>query len=144
MSTKSKGVITGCIVLVLIVGTLNSIYRKHSLPGLRFYFGNGVLYLMLTFLGQFEEEIAKNLALAVAVFTVLGEGGGALDHFIGKGASNTTLDTTPKQPVSKGGPGGTPGAPPTAHDPRRNTGVNTVQAWPGLFPIKPAIPTTHP
>lgn len=127
---KARGIITGSLVITLIIGCLNSIYKTDKLPSFRFFFGSGVLFLMLTVLADWEEEIAKALALAIVTFTVLGEGGGVLDHFMGShpSASKTTLNTDPKQ------------GPVTADIHRQPGGLPTTVAASGLSPIKPVIP----
>lgn len=144
MSDKAKATITSCILVVIVVGTLNNLYKKNSLPGLRFYLGNGILYFLLTMFGTAEEELTKNIAIAIAVFAVLGEGGGVIDHFMGKGAANTTLDTTPKsgEEVSLERGGGTSGAPATSVQGSYEVASPTVSAMPGMFPAKPVIPNS--
>lgn len=133
MSDKAKATIGSCIIVVMLLGTLNSVYKSKKLPGLRFYIGNGVLWILLTMFGRVEEELTKSVAVAIAVFAVLGEGGGILDHFLGKGASSTTLDTTPKEDDRQ----------PVAYTPMTNPNIlanPAVAAAPGLFPAKPVIP----
>lgn len=95
MSPRTRNIISGALVITLLIGSLNSVYKYKRLPNLRFFFGTGVLYLFLTGLGEFEEELSKSIAVAILVFVAVGEGGGVLDHFIGAGSSKTTLDTTP-------------------------------------------------
>lgn len=136
---KARGIITGSLVITMLIGVLNSIYKYDKLPSFRFFFGNGVLFLMLSGLAEFEEEIAKALALAIVTFTVLGEGGGVLDHFLGSGTSKTTLNTDPsgtKQiPAHSQSLGGGPqGAAATVG--RRETGLPAVS----LNATKPILP----
>lgn len=140
MSAKSKSVMLGAIIVSMIVGSLNSLYKTGKLPGMRFWFGNGILFLMLNFLGAFEEEVAKNIAIAIAVFVVIGEGGGVIDHFLGKGTASTTFDTQPKQ--STGVP--SPGRPLGVSTARSQGGNNAVVGSVGLFPIKPVLSTFNP
>lgn len=124
-------------MITVIVGTLNNIYKNDKLPGLRFYFGNGVLFLMLSLLAEMEEEIAKTLALAVATFVVIGEGGGVLDHFMGKGTSKSTLDTTPsaKQMTPE-----TVQHAIVAQQPPPRGALPAVAAGPLFSPVKPVLP----
>lgn len=140
MSAKSKSVMLGAIVISMVVGSLNSVYKNGKLPGMRFWFGNGIMFLMLSFLGAFEEEVAKNIAIAIAVFVVIGEGGGVIDHFLGKGTASNTFDTTPKQNAGVS----SPGVPLGINTARSQGGNNAVVGYAGLFPIKPAIPTFNP
>lgn len=126
-------------MITVIVGTLNNIYKSDKLPGLRFYFGNGVLFLMLSLLAEFEDEVAKTLALAVATFVVIGEGGGVLDHFMGKGASSTTLDTTPSNNAKQLDPT-TVQHPIVASQPSNRAALPAVAAGPLFSPVKPILP----
>lgn len=143
---KSKGIITGALVVTLAVGALNSIYKTDKLPNFRFFFGTGILFLILSLLADFEEEIAKALALAIMVFTLLGEGGGVLDKFLGADAASKPggplnnnhknlnfgglppLTKTPPQQVT------------TATVTRPNIGLPTVVSKKELTPVKPIIP----
>lgn len=139
---KTKGIITGSMVMTLIVGVLNSIYKTDKLPNFRFFFGTGILFLMLSLLADAEEEIAKALALAIVTFTLLGEGGGVLDHFLGTGSAKTTLNTDPKN-GQKSATGTSPGTNQTVNTVtinRSETGLPTVVSKKELTPLKPIIP----
>jgi hypothetical protein len=141
VSSKNKSIVTGCVVLTIIIGTLNNVYKRNSLPGLRFYFGSGIMWLFLVGLGEFEEEVSKTLALAVATFVVIGEGGGMLDGFLGTGASKTALNTQPSAGKSLPMAGGGGHVVPAAFVTRDNTGINA----PGRIfttPVKPVIPNS--
>lgn len=137
---KTRGIITGSLVMTLIVGVLNSVYKTDKLPNFRFFFGTGILFLFLSLLADAEEEIAKALALAILTFTLLGEGGGVLDHFLGSGTSSTTLNTDPSNK-----PGGQTSASidqrvQSVTVQRSNVGLPTVVSQKELTPVKPVIP----
>lgn len=137
---KTRGIITGSLVMTLLVGVLNSVYKTDKLPNFRFFFGTGILFLFLSLLADAEEEIAKALALAILTFTLLGEGGGVLDHFLGGGASKTTLNTDPQG--QKGG-STSPGSNQTVNTVtvnRNEQGLPTVVSKKELTPVKPIIP----
>ena len=137
---KTKGIITGSLVMTMIVGVLNSIYKQDKLPNFRFFFGTGVLFLFLSLLADAEEEIAKALALAILTFTLLGEGGGVLDHFLGGDASKTTLNTNPSgENKTNTSPSKTDKVNVVTIS-RPENGLPTVVSKKELTPVKPIIP----
>lgn len=88
MKTKNTTLIAACGFITFALGILNSVYKRRQLPPFRFFVGNGLLWLGLMSLDEFEPEIANALALAVVTFVVIGEGGGVLTHYVSNGRHN--------------------------------------------------------
>lgn len=85
---KQKTVITAGFI-TLIVGVVNSFVQKKQWPSGRFLIGTGIVFFVLSALAEAETEMANALATAVAVFAVLGEGGGIADHITPRGELDT-------------------------------------------------------
>ena len=85
---KQKTVITAGFI-TLVVGVVNSFVQKKQWPSGRFLIGTGIVFFVLSALAESEAEMANALATAIAVFAVLGEGGGIADHFTPRGELDT-------------------------------------------------------
>lgn len=82
-------------MLAVVVGTINSVYKHDAPPKARFYIGNFGLWFALAWLAQDQAELATSIATSYAVFVILGDSGGIIDHFTGRGTSDDTYDTSP-------------------------------------------------
>ena len=131
---RSKAIIQGSVLLALIIGTLKSIAVDNKLPQFRFFFSIGVVYLLLNGLETFESEIARNIAIAIAVFISLRDGGQVMDAFLGSGSSSSILGTTETAGTVQGSIGGPSTAAITERPP---AGINSTSAPLGFLPVKP-------
>jgi hypothetical protein len=94
MNTK---VIPTAAVIVLGVGSVNSIAKNKKLPSTRFLIGTGVVFMVLAILAEADEQVANALAIAVAVTVVLGEGDGVFSYVNRHGEADTKAPSrTPK------------------------------------------------
>lgn len=94
MNTK---VIPTCALIVLGVGSANSVAKNHKLPSSRFLIGTGVVFLVLAALAEADEQVANALAIAVAVTVVLGEGDGVFSYVNRHGEADTQARTPKKK-----------------------------------------------
>jgi hypothetical protein len=88
MANESK-VIGTCAVVVIGVGTANSLGKHKKLPSARFLIGSSMAFLILSALSEGEPEVAKALALAVTTTVVLGQGDGLFSYVNQHGEADT-------------------------------------------------------
>lgn len=88
MANESK-VIGTCAVVVLGVGTANSLAKHQRLPSVRFLVGTSATFLILSALSEGEPDVAKALALAVTTTVVLGDGDGLFSYVNKHGEADT-------------------------------------------------------
>lgn len=131
---RSKAIIQGSVLLTLIIGTLKSIAVDNKLPQFRFFFSVGVVYLLLNGLETFESEIARNIAIAIAVFISLRDGGQVMDAFLGSGSAGSVTGLPAAGGTSQGSQGGPSTAAITERPP---AGINSTSAPFGFLPVKP-------
>lgn len=95
MANESK-VIGTCAVVVIGVGTANSLGKHKRLPSARFLIGSSMAFLILSALSEGEPEVAKALALAVTTTVVLGQGDGLFSYVNQHGETDTAKSHTGK------------------------------------------------
>lgn len=97
MADSSK-VIGTCAVVVIGVGTANSLGKHKRLPSTRFLVGSAATFLILSALSEGEPDVAKALALAVTTTVVLGEGDGLFSYVNKHGEADTSSKTGKAKP----------------------------------------------
>jgi len=136
---KSSHVINFSVIIVLVLGTLKSILKDDALPSIRFFFGTGIMWLFLSAMGEFEDEIAKTLALVIATVVVLRDGGDVLNHYLGVdstsalGLSNSATENATATKHARMMP---TGALTPVIQPRRQAQPGAVVGQPGTLPAK--------
>ena len=129
---KSSHVINFSVIIVVVLGVLKSIVQEDTLPSLRFFFGAGLMWLFLSAMGEFEEDIAKTLALVIATVVVLRDGGDLANKYLGTSAA-TNLGASGLRPSGTQSTGRVN----PAIQGRRPALPGTVMAQPGTFPVGP-------
>lgn len=69
--SKAHRVVSGSVAIVFLIGIVKSVRTQGKLPSARFFFGSGILYLILSGIAEAEPEIAQNLALAIVTVQAL-------------------------------------------------------------------------
>lgn len=92
-------VIPTCALIVLGVGSVNSVAKNKRLPSSRFLIGTGVVFLVLSAIADVvDEQVANALAIAVAVTVVLGDGDGVFSYVNKHGEADTKAKTPKNVP----------------------------------------------
>lgn len=89
MDSSTSRVIGSAALVSVSVGTLNSFYKTKKPPALKFFIGSAAAYVILSGIGEVEPNVAKALAVAIAVTMIFGEGNGALKFLDTHGETDT-------------------------------------------------------